>query len=240
MVGSWTWPTPALVASTANPGRADRPWVVRSGRAFPVTDAGWLRSPAMIIDPTSLTAGQADRRQRVIQAALSLAAEGGYEAVQMRDVAARAAVALGTIYHYFSSKDHLLAATLVEWAAELEQDVQLRPAEGATTLARVLDLLDRTTGTMRSYSLLSAAVVHGFTAPGEEIAVCQREVHEIFVRVLSSAFPAGFDENRRLKIIRMLEHVWFSGLIGWKNGWATMPEAISELGDAAWLLLDER
>jgi AcrR family transcriptional regulator len=37
----------------------------------------------------------------------------------MRDVAACANVALGTIYRYFVGKDHLLAAALVEWARDL-------------------------------------------------------------------------------------------------------------------------
>ena len=55
---------------------------------------------------------QAARRERVIAAAVDLASEGGYDAVQMRDVATTAGVALGTIYRYFSSKDHLLAETM--------------------------------------------------------------------------------------------------------------------------------
>ena len=48
---------------------------------------------------------------------MKLAAEGGYDAVQMRDVAGEAGVALGTIYRYFASKDHLLAACQVAFAA---------------------------------------------------------------------------------------------------------------------------
>ncbi len=44
---------------------------------------------------------QAARRQRVLVSALDLAADGGHEAVQMRDVATSAGVALGTIYRYF-------------------------------------------------------------------------------------------------------------------------------------------
>ena len=59
-----------------------------------------------------LTRAQQARRQRVIDAAMALGLEGGYEAVQMRDVAARADVAMGTVYRYFTSKDHLLAAAL--------------------------------------------------------------------------------------------------------------------------------
>ena len=48
---------------------------------------------------------------------MALGAEGGYDAAQMRAVALRAEVALGTIYRYFASKDHLLAATMVDWSA---------------------------------------------------------------------------------------------------------------------------
>ena len=44
----------------------------------------------MAPDGDVLTKSQAARRQRVLVAALQLGAEGGYDAVQMRDVAATA------------------------------------------------------------------------------------------------------------------------------------------------------
>src|SRR5207247_454894 len=64
---------------------------------------------------------QAARRQRVIEAAVALASDGGYDAVQMRDVAGRADVALGTLYRYFPSKDHLLIAALAEQVTALQR-----------------------------------------------------------------------------------------------------------------------
>ena len=67
-----------------------------------------------------LTLEQQDRRRRLIDAAFELGAEGGYDAVQMRDVAVTANVALATIYRYFSSKDHLLAAAMTEWTGRLQ------------------------------------------------------------------------------------------------------------------------
>ena len=82
------------------------------------------------IDP--LTTSQAARRQRVLLAALELGADGGYEAVQMRDVAASAEVALGTIYRYFPSKDALLAAAMLEWMEDLERRVTTSAPRGAT------------------------------------------------------------------------------------------------------------
>ena len=92
---------------------------------------------------STLTRNQAARRDRVIRAALELAAEGGYDVVQMRDVAGRAQVALGTIYRYFPSKDALLLAVMVQWLGDLEQRVMRRPPEGNDTVVRVMDVLGR-------------------------------------------------------------------------------------------------
>jgi AcrR family transcriptional regulator len=50
---------------------------------------------------------QQDRHRRILDATISLASEGGFDAVQMRAVAERADVALGTLYRYFPSKIHL-------------------------------------------------------------------------------------------------------------------------------------
>lgn len=43
---------------------------------------------------------------------MAIASKGGYEAVQMRAVADRADVAVGTLYRYFPSKVHLLVSAL--------------------------------------------------------------------------------------------------------------------------------
>ena len=90
-----------------------------------------------------LTRAQEARRKRVIDAAMELAAQGGYDAVQMRDVATQADVAMGTVYRYFTSKDHLLAEALVHWIEMLQLQFASLPAEGATPASRVLEILDR-------------------------------------------------------------------------------------------------
>src|ERR1700692_1706450 len=55
---------------------------------------------------------QRERRKRILDATMAIASKGGYEAVQMRAVADRADVAVGTLYRCFPSKVHLLVSAL--------------------------------------------------------------------------------------------------------------------------------
>ncbi len=73
---------------------------------------------------------QAGRRARVLQVSMSLASQGGYDAVQMRDVAAQAEVALGTLYRYFSSKDVLLISGLASWSQYSLEQLRSTPIQG--------------------------------------------------------------------------------------------------------------
>ena len=51
----------------------------------------------------------AEREEAILEAATTLAAEGGMAAVQIAAVAARAGIAAGTVYRYFPSKTDLVA-----------------------------------------------------------------------------------------------------------------------------------
>ena len=70
---------------------------------------------------------QRERRKRILDATMAIASKGGYEAVQMRAVADRADVAVGTLYRYFPSKVHLLVSALGrEFEPHRRQDRPLR------------------------------------------------------------------------------------------------------------------
>jgi len=51
-----------------------------------------------------------DTRRKIYDAALELFRERGFEETSMRDIAAKAGVALGAAYYYFSSKDAIVLA----------------------------------------------------------------------------------------------------------------------------------
>src|SRR5690242_10455407 len=65
---------------------------------------------------------QAERQDRILDAAREALEEQDYESIQMRDVAQRAGVALGTLYRCFTSKEHLYAAVLAHWGSRSAAD----------------------------------------------------------------------------------------------------------------------
>jgi AcrR family transcriptional regulator len=145
----------------------------------------------------SLSAKQSERRQRVIDAAMALAEEGGYDAVQMRDVAARADVALGTVYRYFSSKDQMLAAAFAEWAAELEGRLRRRPLQGTTRAERVTDFLRRATRNLERRPRLAGALVTSVAAPDPTAAPDQRRMASWMTRILAEALDGLPSEEQQ-------------------------------------------
>jgi AcrR family transcriptional regulator len=184
----------------------------------------------------TLTKSQAARRQRVVAAALELSSEGGYDAVQMRDVATRANVALGTIYRYFSSKDALLAAAMVEWMAELEERVLQRPPSGRRTPDRMMDVLNRALRAIGREPELTRAVVTALTSGDPAGVVALTGMIDTLARIMRPAFPADVEPAVEASVVKMLGHIWWSTLIAWATGMGDMRWVSDELNEAAELL----
>src|SRR5438128_11477346 len=82
--------------------------------------------------------GMKDRRDKILDVAVALAEEGGYDNVRQRDVAARAGVALGTLYKRFRSKEDILSAALERETAKLERKIEKLPIKGDTIEDRLV------------------------------------------------------------------------------------------------------
>jgi len=65
--------------------------------------------PAYLHKPKKTPKGE-QTRELILNSALDLLAEHGYEKTTMRAIARRAGVSLGNAYHYFGSKEHLIQA----------------------------------------------------------------------------------------------------------------------------------
>lgn len=128
----------------------------------------------MVVSRT-LSKAKAATRRALIDAARTLATEGGYDAVGMREVAAAAGVSAATAYQYYSSKDHLLVDVLVELDWEATAALDEHPPEGDTPAERVSNVLGRAIRRMERepdlYAALVRAYVSGGTPGGTPLAV---------------------------------------------------------------------
>ncbi len=171
----------------------------------------------------------------MIEAATELAREGGYEAVQMRAVAERSGVALGTIYRYFSGKDEVLIAALADWLAQTRLRVEAGGAKGSTPEERLSWLLERTARSTDSYPVLIGALVRalGTTDPAaspHKIEV-DRQLRALVVTALGP--DSGVDTDG---VARVIGHVWSSALTRWVSGIAPDGSVGEELRHAVQML----
>ena len=180
---------------------------------------------------------QAARRERVIAAAVDLASDGGYEAVQMRDVAARADVALGTLYRYFPSKDHLLIAALAEQVSTLQRRLAQKPPRGPSAADRVVDVLRRASRALEREPRLTAALVTALSSADPSVAEAKQEVYDILASVIADAVDHDA-LAQGVGVVRVLGHVWFAALVSWVGGMAPTGQMGDDLEITARLILD--
>lgn len=65
-----------------------------------------------------------ETRSRILEAALSVFQERGFEKATMREIAAEAGVAVGATYYYFDSKDALVMAFYERSQGEMHQEIE--------------------------------------------------------------------------------------------------------------------
>src|SRR6059058_6524466 len=89
------------------------------------------------------TAKAEETRERILDAALSLFRERGFDETTMRDIAAEAGVATGAAYYYFRSKEELVMGFYMRTAEEartLLPPVFERSTDLRKRLGQIIDL----------------------------------------------------------------------------------------------------
>jgi AcrR family transcriptional regulator len=183
------------------------------------------------------SAAQRERRQRILDATLALASRGGYDAVQMRAVADRAGVALGTLYRYFPSKIHLLVSGLAREFERNQEKLDRLTIPGDTPYARMLFVLGRITRTMQREPMLTEAMTRAFMFADPSAAAEVNTVARLMERMLTGAMHEGEPTADEIAIARVIGDVWLSSLVAWVTRRASANDVSSQLELAARLLL---
>jgi len=136
--------------------------------------------------------GKSSGQTAILDAAVKLFSEKGYDAVSMRGVAQEAGVSKANIYHHFNSKEALYRAIVCSSASELSGLVS-ELAEGTGPFdARILDFAKQHLGHLEGNALSSRVIMReAFSGNDHHSKMLVDEVFgEIFTRMVS-IFEAG-------------------------------------------------
>jgi AcrR family transcriptional regulator len=141
----------------------------------------------------------------------------------MRDVAQEAAVALATVYRYFTSKEHLYAAALLEWAANYPAGDQSKRAGGRSDEAQLRALMRRAVRAFERYPQMMRVeiVIESSTDPNA------RALFDQFAARNGDALRSSLsstDPDTAATIIETINSVLATRLRSWALGRITIGE----------------
>jgi len=206
--------------------------------------------PVEAAAPARLIVSQLRRIRRIVDAAVELAEEGGFEGVRLRDVAEASDVSLGTLYKYFRSKEDILLFAVNEDGERLEAVIVGRPPAGETASERVAELFGRATRGLTRRPNFARAALRSIASGDESMAAQQACFHLRTSRMVIATLrgeapdpglplsePVGTPEERQIAIV--LEHVWFASLLGWASGLHPASRVTEQMAATAALLLGD-
>lgn len=196
---------------------------------------------------TRSTLRKPDRGDAILDAALELAAQGGFEHVRQREVAARANVALGTLYKRFRSKEDLLAAAMAREAERLEKRLENRPAPGSTVPARIAAFFATATRHLCKEPRVARAMIRAMASGVPEIAAnvtrYQGRMTGLVIAAMRGRGTLEFVDaagapptEQEMTYAFMLLQLWFAGLVGWSAGLLSLPSVDDQMARAAHVL----
>ena len=187
---------------------------------------------------------QRERRRRILEAATTLAAKGGFEQMQMRAVAEHADVALGTLYRYFPSKIHLLVSVLAQQFEVAGDTLSRKTIPGDTPADRVMFVLGRTTQTLQREPNLTEALTRAFmfadASVAQEIEVVAAHVRRMLLLAMREpGTPSDVPEptEEEVAVTKVIGDVWLASLVQWVTGRASAHDVATSLDVAVRLLL---
>jgi AcrR family transcriptional regulator len=190
-----------------------------------------------------------DRKDRILDVAVGLAAAGGFENVRQRDVADQAGIALGTLYKSFTSKEHILSAALAREADELERRLKSRPPVGDTPSERLQALFKIITRAMCHKPKYARAVLRAMASGQPEVAshviAYQGRMNSIIVSVMAGDASQAQSEHaervdidsRQLALATLMQQIWFASLVAWSAGIFNQTDVTTHMNQAIELIL---
>lgn len=169
---------------------------------------------------TQLSPTQAATRARMIDAAVMLATERGYDGFTMRDVAGHADISPATAYIYYGSKDAVLVDALIERGVQSSEAVGRR---GGSPRASVISGFGKLVHAYERAPLLYRAMFRAYVGQAAN-DVSQAEWSWSGRSWLDRALPDGMAD--RAVLVEMLQAEVLASMIALVTG--TRPRVVVE------------
>ena len=174
---------------------------------------------------------QRERRKRILDATLAIASKGGYEAVQMRAVAERADVAVGTLYRYFPSKVHLLVAAMTRTFQTLQDSVRVDTS--GTPEERLYRVVAAVTRYLARNRRLSGAMVRALMSADPEASREVEQADDMLVSLIVSATrdpdSTSAPDERDTLVAHIIGKVWLTDVVTLLSGRMTVSQVLEDL-----------
>ena len=190
----------------------------------------------------AMTSRQLVRRAKLIEAVIDLVREVGPGALQMRDVADRSGAALGTVYRYFASKEHLLAAALCDWQERLTRRVLMprageEAAAGGDLTEHVLSYVRKEIRAFARNPKIAELMVQVHVSSDPYARDALARMGAMNDRVMEKLL-AGVPPERAEAIKYALGSVLMNSLTYWVTGRTTLPEMTRQIESVTRLVLE--
>lgn len=191
-----------------------------------------MADPAVVVTTRRFSAAQLERRQAACDAAWTLARQGGYAAVSMDAVAARAGLSRATLYNYFASKDHLISEAFSLANRDRFTDVVGGLPEDASAHDRVLVLMEALCDQVVAEPLLAEA-----TLLAESNMIGPGQAEDRMAPAIEAAIGDALDPGLRPDAVRALEYLQHVILRRFVKGRIDADEMRDELQSAVRIVL---
>lgn len=187
--------------------------------------------------PETLRRDQQERRERIVRAALRALAHGDYERVKVTDVARDSGVALGTLYRYFTSKEHLFATAFLAWHEGLKRKLERSGPPEGTERERVRQVLHHTVRAFQLQPQFYRVLMVLETTSDPYVLDVYRSLDKGFTEILHFALGESprSNENRNA-IFATLSAVLNEGLRSWIMGRRTIESVYQHIDDTIRLI----
>ena len=138
-----------------------------------------------------------ETRNRILQSALRLFSETGYDATGVAGICSTAGVSKGAFYHHFETKQAVFLQLLEDWLQQVDADLQAALGEAPTVVDGLLGMAARTRGVFSTADGRLSILLEFWSQARKDPVVWERTIapfrryREVFAGIIGKGIEEG-------------------------------------------------